>query len=71
MHQSQDCPKLARTLATEIDGAAERFFMELDAIALKHGLTSDKWLPHIDGAGSNEAYEEWVQETWEKENADV
>jgi len=71
MHQSEDCPELGRTLAPEIEGAAERFFMELDAIASKHGLSSDKWLPRIDGVGSDEAYEEWVQETWEKENADV
>lgn len=64
-HLAKDCPGFANAISRELDTAFEGFFGALDSIATKHGLNSREFIRHIDGRGSDEAYEEWMQETWE------
>lgn len=54
-------------LRTEVSKAAERFFHELDQLASRHQADNVEMLSVLDGQGSNEAYNEWMYETWEFE----
>jgi hypothetical protein len=56
-------------MASAIGSAAADYFSTLDQIATQHHLDSQQMAKHLDGYGSDEAYEEWMQETWEPTNA--
>lgn len=69
-HNSNSCPATVTVAKTEVALAVEKFFESLDQVAQRHGLNSKVFLPLLEGQASDDAYDEWVAETWEFPPAD-